>query len=87
MKNLGLVGEAGRPVVIITASGAVYEGRPSIFTIYEQALSCETKMEIIVITGRQKVSPTLVKQSNKPRETTTLTLSYFILSLGPAGST
>ena len=87
VKNLGLVGEAGRPVVIITASGAVYEGRPSIFTIYEQALSCETKMEIIVITGRQKVSPTLVKQSNKPRETTTPTLSYFILSLGPAGST
>jgi len=54
VKNLGLVGEKGRPVVIITASGAVYEGRPSIFTIYEQALSCETGIEIVVITGRQK---------------------------------
>ena len=55
VKNLGLVGEKGRPLVLITASGAVYEGRPSIFTIYEQALSCETGIEIVVITGRQKV--------------------------------
>ena len=54
MKNLGLMGEAGRPVVMITASGAMFEGRPSVFTIYEQALSCATPLEIVIITGRQK---------------------------------
>jgi len=53
-KNLGLAGDKGRPIVLICASGAKYMGRPSVFTLYEQALSCEEKLEIVVITGRQK---------------------------------
>lgn len=54
IKNLGLLGEKGRPIVLICASGAMYEGRPSVFTLYEQALSCSSKLEIVIITGRQK---------------------------------
>ncbi|GMH59861.1 hypothetical protein TL16_g02916 [Triparma laevis f. inornata] len=54
IKNLGLAGEKGRPIVLICASGAIYEGRPSVFTLYEQALSCSSKLEIVIITGRQK---------------------------------
>ena len=54
IKNLGLAGDKGRPIVLICASGAKYNGRPSVFTLYEQALSCEEKLEIVVITGRQK---------------------------------
>jgi hypothetical protein len=54
IKKLGLEGESGRPIVMITASGARFEGQPSVLTIYKQALSVPTPMEVIVVTGRQK---------------------------------
>ncbi|GMI46499.1 hypothetical protein TrCOL_g10356 [Triparma columacea] len=54
IKNLGLAGDKGRPIILICASGAKYNGRPSVFTLYEQALSCQEELEIVVITGRQK---------------------------------
>jgi len=50
--RLGLNGKIG-PIVLLTASGALYNDRPSIFTLFEQALSVQTPLEIIVITGRQ----------------------------------
>ena len=54
VKKMELVGEEGRPIVMITASGAKFEGKPSIFTIYKQALGVRTPLEIVVVTGRQK---------------------------------
>jgi len=53
VKRLGLRGDVG-PIVLITASGAKYNARPSIFTLYEEALSVEVPLEVVVITGRQK---------------------------------
>lgn len=50
--TLDLNGNNG-PIVLLMSSGAMYEGRPAVFALYEQVLKVKTPLEIVVITGRQ----------------------------------